>query len=162
MTTNVENSVASAKVLAPKTRTVLFVTGAWMHTSSWDNFRSAFEAAGYKTLAPAWPYLEAPTAAELRTNADSRLGTLTFGKIVDHYAKIIDGLDEQPLIIGHSMGGLITQLLLDRGHGVAGIAMDPGPVAGAFPGPVSLLAALPPIFAGPANAHTISRDGFAK
>jgi alpha-beta hydrolase superfamily lysophospholipase len=162
MTTNVENSVASLKALAPKTRTVLFVTGAWMHTSSWDKFRSAFEAAGYKTLAPAWPYLEAPTAAELRANADQRLGTLTFGKIVDHYAKIIDGLDEQPLIVGHSMGGLITQLLLDRGYGVAGIAMDPGPVAGAFPGPVSLLAALPPIFAGPGNSHTISRDGFAK
>lgn len=144
-----------------KTRTVLFITGAWMHVSSWDKFRSAFEAAGFKTVAPAWPYLDQP-AAELRANADRRLGTLTFGKIVDHYARIIEGLDEQPLIIGHSMGGLITQLLLDRGYGAAGIAMDPGPVAGALPGPVSLLAALPPIFAGPGNTHTISRDGFAK
>jgi len=144
-----------------KTRTVLFITGAWMHVSSWDKFRSAFEAAGFKTVAPAWPYLDQP-ATELRANADKRLGTLTFGKIVDHYARIIEGLDEQPLIIGHSMGGLITQLLLDRGYGAAGIAMDPGPVAGALPGPVSLLAALPPIFAGPGNTHTISRDGFAK
>lgn len=154
-----EAALAAAANL--QTRTVLFITGAWMHTSSWDKFRSAFEDAGFITVAPAWPYLDKP-AAELRANVDKKLGTLTFGKIVDHYARIIEGLDEQPLIVGHSMGGLITQLLLDRGYGVAGIAMDPGPIAGALPGPVSLLAALPPIFAGPGGAHTISREGFAK
>lgn len=142
-------------------RTVLFITGAWMHISSWNKFRSAFEAAGYKTLAPAWPYLESkPT--ELRANPGTGLGTLTFRKIVDHYAAIIGELEEQPVIIGHSMGGLITQLLLDRGLGVAGIAMDPGPIAGVLPGPVSLLAALPPIFKGPNATHTISRKGFAR
>jgi pimeloyl-ACP methyl ester carboxylesterase len=161
MHTSVETAAVAAAANAAATKTVLFITGAWMHTSSWDKQRSVFEAAGYKTLAPAWPYLEG-NPADLRANPDKRLGTLTFGKIVDHYAKIIDGLDEQPLIIGHSMGGLITQLLLDRGYGVAGIAMDPGPVAGALPGPVSLLAALPPIFAGPGNTQTITRDGFAK
>lgn len=162
MTTTISTADAAlAKAAELKTRTVLFITGAWMHTSSWDKFRSVFEAAGFTTLAPAWPYLDRP-AAELRANVDKKLGELTFGKIVDHYAAIIDTLDEQPLIIGHSMGGLITQLLLDRGYGVAGIAMDPGPVAGALPGPVSLIAALPPIFAGPGNAHTISREGFAK
>ena len=162
MNTNLETATEFAAANSAATKTVLFITGAWMHTSSWDKFRSAFEASGYKTLAPAWPYLEAATAAELRDSPDKRLGTLTFGKIVDHYAKIIDGLDEQPLIVGHSMGGLITQLLLDRGYGVAGIAMDPGPIAGALPGPVSLLAAIPPILVGPGNTHTISREGFAK
>jgi pimeloyl-ACP methyl ester carboxylesterase len=160
-TTAIDTEAALAKAALLKTRTVLFITGAWMHSSSWDKFRSAFEAAGFSTVAPAWPYLDKP-AAELRANVDKKLGTLTFGKIVDHYAGIIDGLDEQPLIIGHSMGGLITQLLLDRGYGVAGIAMDPGPIAGALPGPVSLLAALPPVLAGPGNAHTISRAGFAR
>ncbi len=159
MTTSIETAVAAAS--GASTKTVLFITGAWMHTSSWDKFRSAFEAAGYRTMAPAWPYLDGKPA-ELRAKPDKRLGTLTFGKIVDHYARIIDGLDEMPLIVGHSMGGLITQLLLDRGLGVAGIAMDPGPIAGALPGPVSLLAALPPIFAGPGNSQTISREGFAK
>lgn len=161
MTTNLEPAVDSAIAAAPATRTVLFITGAWMHSSSWDKFRSMFETAGYKTLAPAWPYLEGQPAA-LRSNPDKRLGTLTFKTIVDHYAKIIDGLGEQPLIVGHSMGGLITQLLLDRGYGVAGIAMDPGPIAGALPGPVSLLAAVPPLLVGPGNTHLISREGFAK
>jgi pimeloyl-ACP methyl ester carboxylesterase len=142
-------------------RTVLFITGAWMHTSSWDQFRSAFEAAGYKTLAPAWPYLDG-NPADLRRNVDKRLGSLTFGQLVDHYAKIIEGLGEQPLIVGHSMGGLITQLLLDRGYGAAGIALDPGPIAGALPGPQSLLAAIPPLLAGWSNTHLLDRAGFAK
>lgn len=161
MNTNLETTAAFAAANAARTKTVVFITGAWMHFSSWDKLRSVFEAAGYKTLAPAWPFLDADPAA-LRANPDKRIGTLTFGKIVDHYAAIIDGLDEQPLIIGHSMGGLITQLLLDRGYGVAGIAMDPGPIAGALPGPVSLLAALPPIFAGPGTSQTITREGFAR
>ena len=160
MIASIENA-AAVKTAAGKTRTVLFITGAWMHVSSWDKFRSAFEAAGYKTIAPAWPYLDGKPA-DLRAHPDKGLGTLTFRKIVDHYAKIIDGFGGQPLIVGHSMGGLITQLLLDRGYGVAGIAMDPGPIAGALPGPVSLLAALPPIFKGPNSSHTITREGFAK
>ncbi len=143
------------------TKTVVFITGAWMHTSSWDKFRGAYEAAGYTTYAPAWPYLEGKPA-DLRDNPDKRLGSLTFKGIVDHYQAIIEKLPEKPLLVGHSMGGLITQLLLDRGLGVAGIAMDPGPIAGALPGPVSLLAALPPILSGPNTPFLISREGFAK
>ena len=143
------------------TKTVVFVTGAWMHTSSWDKFRGAFEAAGYTTHAPAWPYLEGKPE-DLRANPDKRLGKLTFKQIVDKYADFIDTLPEQPIIIGHSMGGLITQLLLDRGYGVAGIAMDPGPTAGAFPGLISLLAALPPVLSGPSTPYLITREGFAK
>ena len=143
------------------TKTVVFITGAWMHRSSWDKFRGAFEAAGYTTYAPAWPYLDGKPA-ELRANPDKRLGKLSFKDIVDHYQAIIEKLPEKPLIVGHSMGGLITQLLLDRGLGVAGIAMDPGPIAGALPGPVSLLAALPPILGGPNATHLITREGFAK
>jgi pimeloyl-ACP methyl ester carboxylesterase len=143
------------------TKTVVFVTGAWMHTSSWDKFRGAFEAVGYTTHAPAWPYLEGKPD-DLRANPDKRLGTLTFKQIVDKYAAFIDTLPEQPIIIGHSMGGLITQLLLDRGYGVAGIAMDPGPTAGAFPGLISLLAALPPVLSGPSTPYLITREGFAK
>jgi pimeloyl-ACP methyl ester carboxylesterase len=146
---------------AAHTKTVVFVTGAWMHTSSWDKFRGAFEAAGYTTFAPAWPYLEGKPE-DLRANPDKRLGTLTFKQIVDKYAAFIDTLPEQPIIIGHSMGGLITQLLLDRGYGVAGIAMDPGPTAGAFPGLISLLAALPPVLSGPSTPYLITREGFAK
>lgn len=141
------------------TKTAVFITGAWMHTSSWDKFRGAFKAAGYSTSAPAWPYLDG-TPQSLRTNPDKRLGALTLQQIVAHYQTFIGGLPEKPLIVGHSFGGLITQLLLDRGVGVAGVALDPAPIAGIVPGPVSLMAALGPILAGPSTPFTISRGAF--
>ena len=141
------------------TKTAIFITGAWMHTSSWDKFRGAFEAAGYVTSAPAWPYLDGNPLA-LRTHPDKRLGSLTLQQIVANYQAIIGTLPEQPLIVGHSFGGLITQLLLDLGAGVAGVALDPAPIAGVIPGPVSLMAALGPILAGPSTAFTISRAAF--
>ena len=140
--------------------TALFITGAWMHVSSWDGFRGVFEAAGYATLAPAWPYLDAAPAA-LRAGTDPRLNGVGLEQITDHYAAIIAGLAEPPLIVGHSFGGLITQLLLDRGLGAAGIAIDPGPIAGVLPGPVSLAAAFPPLLKGPRGIFTLSREGFA-
>lgn len=139
--------------------TALFITGAWMHTSSWDKFRGAFEAAGYATLAPAWPYLDGPPA-ELRARPDRRLGGVGLKQLTDDYAAIIAPMPEPPLVIGHSFGGLITQLLLDRGLGKAGIAFDPGPIAGIIPGPVSLLAATPPLLNGPGGINTLSRAGF--
>jgi pimeloyl-ACP methyl ester carboxylesterase len=142
-------------------KTALFITGAWMHTSSWDAFRGVFADAGYTTLAPAWPYLDAPVD-QLRANPPAGLGTVGLKQITDHYAAIIAGLPERPLIVGHSFGGLITQLLLDRGLGAAGIAFDPGPIAGIIPGPVSLAAAFPLLLKGPSGSFTLSRDGFAK
>jgi len=142
-------------------KTALFIAGAWMHVSSWDGFRRSFEAAGYTTLAPAWPYLEAAPAA-LRDKTDPRLNAIGLKDIADHYAAVIGGLAEPPLIVGHSFGGLITQLLLDRGLGSAGIAIDPGPIAGVLPGPVSFLAAFPPLLKGPRGIFTLPREGFAK
>lgn len=125
------------------TNTIVLIHGAWMTSASWDNFRKPLEAAGYIVHAPTWPYLEKGTAAELRANPPQSLGQLTAGAIADHYGKFIDTLPEKPLIIGHSMGGLVTQLLLDRGYGVAGVALDPGPIAGVIPDFLSLTAALP-------------------
>ena len=137
----------------------LFITGAWMHTSSWDKFRSVFAAAGYETMAPAWPGLDGKPAA-LRDIPPATIYGLGLKAITDHYATIIGLLDTAPLLIGHSFGGLITQLLLGRGLGTAGIAIDPGPIAGIVPGPVSLLAATPPLFKGPKGTYTLTRAGF--
>ena len=88
------------------TQTVVFIPGAWMTPKSWDNFRKPFEAAGYKTHAPSWPYLEG-SAAALRANPPEALGGLSVGAIVDHYHAFISSLSEQPLIIGHSFGGTL-------------------------------------------------------
>lgn len=123
--------------------TIVLVHGAWMTAASWDNFRKPFEAAGYTVHTPTWPFLDTGTAAELRANPPKGLGSLKAGEIADHIGAFIETLPEKPIIIGHSMGGLVTQLLLDRGYGVAGVLLDPGPVAGIIADPVSLLAALP-------------------
>src|SRR5579872_4587332 len=140
-------------------KTALFVTGAWMHISSWDKFRGVFEPAGYQTLAPAWPGLDGDPAA-LRASPPQVLHGLGLKAITDHYAAIIGALEAPPLLVGHSFGGLIVQLLLDRGLGAAGVAFDPGPIAGVIPGPVSLLAATPPLFKGPNGVFTLTRAGF--
>lgn len=144
------------------TKTVVFIPGAWMTPESWDNFRKIFEAAGYKTHAPSWPHLEG-SAAALRANPPAALGGLSVGAIVDHYQAFISTLSEKPLIIGHSFGGLYTQILLDRGVGAAGIAIDPGPIGGIIPGPVSLAAALPVIarWEGWNRPYTLTREQFA-
>lgn len=125
------------------TDTIVMIHGAWMTSASWDRFRMPFEAAGYTVHTPTWPFLDRGTAAELRAHPPEGLGTLTAGAITDRYATFIDTLPEKPLIIGHSMGGLVTQLLLDRGYGIAGVALDPGPIAGIIPDLVSLRAAIP-------------------
>jgi pimeloyl-ACP methyl ester carboxylesterase len=125
------------------TKTIVLVHGAWMTAESWDKFRKPFEAAGYTVHTPTWPYLAGRTAADLRANPPAELGRLSPGAIADHFGKFIEALPEKPLIIGHSMGGLVTQLLLDRGYGVAGVALDPGPVAGVLVDPLSLGAAFP-------------------
>jgi pimeloyl-ACP methyl ester carboxylesterase len=126
------------------TRTVVFIHGAWMAPGSWDGFKSAFAAAGYRTLTPTWPLMDRPVA-ELRANPDPKFGRVTVGDIADHHQDIIRGLPERPLLVGHSFGGLIVQMLLDRGIGAAGVALDPGPIAGVIADPTSLGAALPAV-----------------
>lgn len=141
-------------------KSVVFIPGAWMAPACWDDFRKPFEAAGYTTNSYPWPLLEKGTPAELRANPPKALGSLSVKAIVEHYEAIIAKLPGHPLIIGHSFGGLYTQMLLDRGCGSAGIAIDPGPTAGVFPGPLSLLAALPPLLNG-WRPYTLTRAGFA-
>ena len=119
--------------------------GAWVTTDSWTTFRQPFEAAGYQVHTPTWPVFVGKTAAELNRSPPAALGGLTVGAIVDHFQAFIETLPEKPLIVGHSFGGLFTQMLLDRGLGVAGVALNPAPIAGIVPGPTTLSAALPVI-----------------
>jgi pimeloyl-ACP methyl ester carboxylesterase len=111
--------------------TVMFIHGALMTPLCWDKFIPFFAAKGYQTVAPAWPYRDHPIE-ELRAKPDQRLGTLSFRTIVDHYAEIIRKMDTPPILIGHSFGGLVVQMLLDRGLGKMGIAIDSAPPKGVF------------------------------
>jgi pimeloyl-ACP methyl ester carboxylesterase len=122
--------------------TVMLVHGAWVTTACWASFRSLFEAKGYHVVVPAWPYLDRPVA-ELRRGPDPRLANITIKALVDHFEQQIGALAEQPVLIGHSFGGLIVQMLLDRGLGSAGVAIDAGPPRGVLPSATAVAAALP-------------------
>ena len=114
------------------TRTIVLIHGAWLTPLAWDGFRARFEAAGYNVIAPPWPYMDRPVA-DLRKAPHADLASLGIKKIVDHYDAIIRALPEPPIVMGHSFGGLICQLLLNRGLGASGVAFDPAPPRGVVP-----------------------------
>jgi non-heme chloroperoxidase len=109
-------------------RTIVLIHGAWMTPLCWEQFTGYFEGLGYPVLAPAWPGKDRPVQ-EIRQDP-SALAGLGMQEIVDHYAALIEALPEPPILIGHSFGGLFVQLLLDRGVGAAGVALDPAPPKG--------------------------------
>jgi pimeloyl-ACP methyl ester carboxylesterase len=111
------------------TKTILFIHGAWVTPHCWDPFISYFEQQGYTCLAPTWPHKD-KSVEELRRNPPAELAGLGVQEIVDHYAAIVKAQEEPPILIGHSFGGLFTQILLDRGLGAAGVAIDPAPPKG--------------------------------
>lgn len=119
------------------TKTIVLIHGAWLTPRSWDRFRARYEAAGYTVVSPAWPMMDRPVD-ELNRAPAAGLAQLGIRQIVDHYERIIRGLPESPIIMGHSFGGLFTQLLLDRGLGVAGVAIDPGPPFGVVAHPTAV------------------------
>lgn len=94
----------------------------------WEKWESWFREQGHQTLAPAWPEHDAPI--EQQRQASAALGALTLVEVVEHFRKIVGALDEKPILIGHSMGGLIVQLLLSEGLAAAGIAIDSAPPKG--------------------------------
>ena len=122
--------------------TVMFIHGAWLTPAAWDLFRGRFEQRGFRTVAPAWPYEDVPIE-QLRREASPGVRTLTIKQIVDHYAAKMRALPERPILVGHGLGGLIVQMLLDRGLGAAGVAIDPAPIRGVLPTKHALRSALP-------------------
>jgi pimeloyl-ACP methyl ester carboxylesterase len=114
----------------PKTHTVLFIHGMYMTPACWAPWEKYFQDKGYRTLAPAWPEHDAPVEVQRKAHPNPHLAALRLDDVVAHYEKLIRGLDEPPILIGHSMGGLVVQLLLARGLGAAGIVIDSAPPKG--------------------------------
>jgi alpha-beta hydrolase superfamily lysophospholipase len=124
-----------------KTKTIVLVHGMLTNPLCWEKWIPYYQAKGYKVLAPAWPGRD-KSVEELRKNhPDPELPKLKLDNVVEHIANFIQGLDEKPAIIGHSMGGLVVQLLLQRDVAVAGVAIDPAPPAGVFTTSFSFLKA---------------------
>jgi len=122
--------VVPTRAPATHAKTVVFIHGMYMTPSCWTGWEQRFEQAGFRVLAPAWPLHDQPPATLRGRHPDPALGRLTLEEVVAHYAKLIASLDEKPILVGHSMGGLVVQLLLQRGLGVAGVAIDSAPPKG--------------------------------
>jgi len=128
---------------------VVFIHGLWLLPSSWDNWAGLFEEAGYAAVTPDWPD-DPETVEEARANPDV-FAKKTLKQIADHTAEVIDGLDAKPAVMGHSTGGLLAQLIADRGLAAATVAIDPGPFRGVLPLPVSALRSAAPVLQNPLN-----------
>jgi pimeloyl-ACP methyl ester carboxylesterase len=130
---------------------VVFVHGLWLLPSSWDRWRGVFEEAGYATLAPGWP--DDPETVEEATAHPEVFANKTVGEIGDHCAAVIGKLDKKPVVIGHSFGGLITQMVAGQGLSAASVAIDAAPFRGVLPLPISALRSAKPVLGNPRNRH---------
>lgn len=146
---------------ASKTPIVL-IHGLWMTPKSWDTWAERFRALGHDVIVPGWPGIDDRTVADIRSNPEALKG-VGLKQIVDNYERIIRALPEKPIIMGHSFGGLITQMLADRGLGVAYVGVTPGQPAGITTLPASTLRTGFPILSNPFGrngAKPISKGHF--
>jgi len=123
-------------------KTIMLIHGAWLNARSWEGFKARYEARGYTVVAPDWPF-DDRAPAELRAHPDPALAAVGQREIVDHYERMIRALPEAPILVGHSLGGVFVQHLLDRGLGVAGVVIDPAPTPGVPIHLQALISALP-------------------
>src|SRR6266496_6083256 len=114
---------------------VVFVHGLWLLPSSWDRWQSLFGEAGYATLAPGWPD-DPETVAEAKAHPEVFAGK-SIKEVAGHLEDVIRKLDRKPAVIGHSFGGLMTQIVAGRGLSAASVAIDPAPFRGVLPLPIS-------------------------
>src|SRR2546428_5879524 len=128
---------------------IVLIHGLWLSPRSWEGWKERFEGRGYRVLAPAWPRMQ-EDIEEVRRDP-SPMNGLGVTEVVDHYEGIIRELDRPPVIMGHSFGGLFTELLLDRGLGAAGVALSPAPVKGVLRLPPTQLRSAFPVLGNPAN-----------
>jgi len=137
--------------MAQQPDTIVLINGLWMTALSWENWVKRYIDKGYRVIARSWPGMEG-NIDELRRDP-STIATVGVGDIVEHYEGIIRELDNPPVIIGHSFGGLATQILIDRGLGAAGVAIAPAPVKGILFLPFSTIKVSFPALSNPANNH---------
>ena len=98
--------------------TIVLIHGFWVTPRSWEEWKAHYEAKGYRVLTPAYPGFEVEVEA---LNADpTPIENLTVPAVIDHLKDVIGGLDKPPILMGHSAGGVFTQLMLDRGYGAVG------------------------------------------
>jgi non-heme chloroperoxidase len=139
------------KANVSKKTPVVFIHGLWLLPSSWDRWARVFDKAGFTSLTPGWP--DDPETVEEANEHPEVFAHKTIEDVADHYTEIIGALKKKPVIIGHSFGGLLTQILAGRGLAVASVAIDPAPFRGVLPLPVSALKSSRPVLGNPTNRN---------
>jgi non-heme chloroperoxidase len=130
---------------------VVFVHGLWLLPSSWDRWAALFEDNGYATLTPGWP--DDPETVEEAAEHPEVFAGKSVGQVAEHFATVIGGLERKPAVVGHSFGGLLTQILAGRGLAAVSVAIDPAPFRGVLPLPISALKSAFPVLGNPANRN---------
>jgi pimeloyl-ACP methyl ester carboxylesterase len=138
--------------------TIVLIHGLWVTPRSWEDWKAHYEAKGFTVLTPAYPGFEIEVEA-LRDDPDV-ISNLTVPETVDHLAGIIEALPKPPILMGHSFGGIMTQLLLARGLGASAAVIDSAPTEGVRVTPLSQARSLFPALKNPANFH--KAVGFTK
>jgi pimeloyl-ACP methyl ester carboxylesterase len=140
---------------------VVFVHGLWLLANSWDPWAEAFEAAGYVAVTPQWPG-DPDTVADGKVYSEKFAGK-SVGQIADHLQVVIEQLDRKPILVGHSFGGLLVQILAGRGLAMATVAISPAPFKGVLPLPLDALRSSSAVLKNPYNARRavmLTRDQF--
>ena len=130
---------------------IVLIHGLWVTALSWEHWIERYTARGYNVIARGWPGMDV-SIDELRRDP-AAIANIGVAEIVDHFDRIIRELNHPPVLIGHSFGGLIVEILLDRGLGAAGVAIDPAPVKGILNLPLSTLRVSFPVLRNPAKVH---------
>jgi pimeloyl-ACP methyl ester carboxylesterase len=131
--------------------TIVLIHGFWVTPRSWEQWIERYEGRGYRVIAPAYPGFEAEVEA---LNADpTPIETVTVEQILDRLESVVGELESPPILMGHSAGGVFTQLLLDRGYGAAGVAINSAPTEGVKVVPLSQIKSTFPVLRNPANRH---------
>ncbi|MEY2567994.1 MAG: hypothetical protein QOE35_2523 [Actinomycetota bacterium] len=131
--------------------TVAFVHGLWLLPSSWDRWVTLFEKEGYAAVTPGWPD-DPETVSEAKAHPEVFAGK-SIGEIADHVSAVVTRLEKKPAVIGHSFGGLLTQIVAGRGLASASVALSPAPFRGVLPLPISALRSASVALKNPANRH---------
>ena len=150
-TTTTHEAAELERANTSKKTPVVFIHGLWLLPSSWDRWAAMFEGAGYVAISPGWPD-DPETVEEANANPDV-MAKKTVGQVADHFAEVIGRLKKKPVVIGHSFGGLLTQIVAGRGLAAASVAIDPAPFRGVLPLPVSALRSASPVLTNPANRN---------
>jgi len=128
---------------------VVFIHGLWLLPSSWEPWAEVFAEAGFAPVLAPWP--DDPETVDEANAHPEVLAKKTVGQVADSIGELIGKLDKKPAIIGHSFGGLMTQILAGRGLSVASVSISPAPFRGVLPLPISALRSSFPVLGNPTN-----------